>query len=176
MKEELIRVLKAKLDDINNNITSLVELNNKIDGEKDKLAYVKSILDGFKDGEDYDILKFVDLKKDDFNKVLGIVENDAEKIFSTDSCNYDGLVYLINGIKSGVSLTLTEEQKSGIEYLIRGLSSKEEEYEAVIDGLLLVKTRFEIDDVNVLNEKKNEYSNVLNKIDTNDYLEETDKA
>ena len=175
MREELIRVLNAKLDDINNNIDSLVELNNKIDGENDKLTYTKKILDIFKNGEDYDILKFVELKKDDFEKVLAIVENDAEKIFNTDSCNYDGLVYLIKGINNGVSLTLTEEQKSGIEYLIRGLNEKKEEYEAIIDGLILVKTRFEIDDIDILTNKKNEYSHTINKINANDYVDETDK-
>ena len=175
MKEELIRVLNTKLNDINKNINSLMEINNKIDVENEKLSYATRILNGFKDGETYNILNFVKLSKEDFEKVLEIVDNDVEKIFSTNSCNYDGLIYLINGINNGVSLSLTDEQKDGIEYLIRGLSSKEEEYEAVIDGLQLVKSRFPISDLEVLNKEKDNYMSIIDKFDANDYINETGK-
>ncbi len=175
MKEELIRVLNTKLNDINKNINSLMEINNKIDVENEKLSYATRILNGFKDGETYNILNFVKLSKEDFEKVLKIVDNDVEKIFSTNSCNYDGLIYLINGINNGVSLSLTDEQKDGIEYLIRGLSSKEEEYEAVIDGLQLVKSRFPISDLEVLNKEKDNYMSIIDKFDANDYINETGK-
>ena len=175
MKEELIRILNAKLNDINKNINSLMEINGKIDAENEKLSYATRILNGFKDGETYNILNFVKLSKEDFEKVLDVVDNDVEKIFSTNNCNYDGLIYLINGINNGVSLSLTDEQKNGIEYLIRGLSSKEEEYEAVIDGLQLVKSRFPISDLDVLNNEKENYTSIINKFDSKEYIDETDK-
>lgn len=175
MREELIRVLDVKLQDIEKNITSLTELNDKITNENEKLTYASKILELFKDGDDYNVLNFAKLSKDDFNKVLEIASNNADKVFSTDSCNYEGLVYLINGINSGVSLTLNEEQKSSIEYLIKGLSDKEEEYKAIIDGLILVKSRFPIDDIKVLNEEKESYKDIVNKIKNNNYVDDTDK-
>ena len=39
MKEELLRVLNVKLDDINSDINSLVELNKKIEDEENKLIH-----------------------------------------------------------------------------------------------------------------------------------------
>lgn len=175
MREELIRVLNNKLNDINKNIDSLVELNKKIDAENEKLSYATRILNGFKDGEEYNIMNFARLSKDDFNKVVSIVDNEASKVFGTSNCNYDGLIYLINGINSGVSLSLTEEQKSGIQYLINGLSDKEEEYQAIIDGLLLVKSRFPISDVDVLNSEKEKYTNIVERVEKEEYVSETDK-
>ncbi len=174
MKKELIRVLKKKLDDIKDNINSLNELNGKIKDEEGKLAYATKILEIFKSDHEYEIMNFSKLSKSDFESVLKVVNNDAEKIFSTGSCNYDGLVYLINGINNGVSLTLTDEQKSGIEYLIKGLQDKEEEYKSAIDGFNLVKTRYPISDVSELENKKNDYETVLDKIDDEKYITETD--
>lgn len=174
MKEELIRVLKNKLDDVNKNIDSLVDLNEKIESEEDNLAYASKIIDIFGQDGNYDIMNFAKLAKEDFDQVLTVLSNDAEKIFSTGSCNYDGLVYLINGINSGVSLTLTEEQKSGIEYFIRGIVDKKEEYKASIDGYNLVKTRYPINDVNKLNEIKDEYDELLEDLDKEKYVAETD--
>lgn len=176
MKEELLRVLNNKLDDINANIESLVELNNKIDQEENKLSYVKKILSIFKTEDNYQILNFAKLSKEDFNKVLDELGDDTKTIFSTTSCNYDGLVYLINGINSGVSLTLTEEQENSINILINGLDDKELDYEASIDGLQLVKARFAIDDVNVLNNEKDTFTSMINNLNNKHYIKNTDKV
>ena len=176
MKEELLRVLNTKLNDINANIDSLVELNDKIDNEEKKISYVRGILAIFKDDSDYNILKFANLNKDDFHHVLDELGEDASKVFNSDSCNYDGLVYLINGINNGVSLSLTDEQKNGIEYLIHGLDEKELDYEASVDGLQLVKARFPISDVNILKEEKEKYIDVLNNLNSNNYVSKTDKV
>ena len=176
MKEELLRVLNTKLNDINANIDSLVELNDKIDNEEKKVSYVRGILAIFKDDSDYNILKFANLNKDDFHRVLDELGEDASKVFNSDSCNYDGLVYLINGINNGVSLSLTDEQKNGIEYLIHGLDEKELDYEASVDGLQLVKARFPISDVNILKEEKEKYIDVLNNLNSNNYVSKTDKV
>ena len=174
MKEELIRVLKAKLDDTNANINSLVELNEKIDAEKEKLDYAKKILGLFKSDDGYNILNFVKLERNDFDKVLKIIANDDEKIFESESCNYDGLIYLINGINNGVSLTLTDEQKNGIEYLIQGLNKKSEEYSSTIEGLGLVKERFAVSNLDVLNGDKARYEKLLSNIDNEKYVDDTD--
>lgn len=174
MKEELIRVLKAKLDDTNANINSLVELNEKIDAEKEKLDYAKKILGLFKSDDGYNILNFVKLERNDFDKVLKIIANDDEKIFESESCNYDGLIYLINGINNGVSLTLTDEQKNGIEYLIKGLNKKSEEYSSTIEGLGLVKERFAVSNLDVLNSDKARYEKLLSNIDNDKYVDDTD--
>ena len=82
MKEELIRVLNAKLDDINANIDSLSELNKKIDEEQEKLAYVKGILGLFKTEEGYNILNFVKLSREDFDKIVQVVLKD-DTIFNS---------------------------------------------------------------------------------------------
>lgn len=175
MKEELIKILNAKLANINKNIASLIEINQKIDAENDKLSYATKILSGFKEDNSYNVLNFVKIGKEDFDKIIDIVDDDVKKIFNTGNCNYEGLVYLINGINNGVSLSLTEEQKSSIEYLVRSLIKKQEEYEAVIDGLLLVKDGFAINDVNVLNSEKEEYERIVDKVNNDKYIDETDK-
>ena len=109
MKEELLRVLNTKLDDINANIDSLKELNEKIENENNDLNYVNDILGLFKEEDKYNVLNFTKLDKENFDKVLGLVDN-LKDMFNTNSCNYDGLIYLINGINNGVSLSLTLEQ------------------------------------------------------------------
>ena len=173
MKEELLRVLNYKLNDIVSDINSLIELNNKIEEEKEKSSFVAKILDLFKENGSDNIMNFVKIEKDDFNRVLDLSEDDVKNVFGSNSCNYDGLVYLINGINSGVSLTLTDEQKNGIEYLIKSLNDKKKEFDSAIDGYTLVKSRYEINDVDELTKKKDEYQEVVDEIDKQNYLKDT---
>ena len=174
MKDELLRVLNNKLDDINSDIDSLEELNSKINNEENELSYVSRILDVFKNNHDNEIMNFPKLEKDDFNKILDILGNDVKMTFSSESCNYDGLVYLINGINDGVSLALTDEQKNAIEYLIQGLVDKAEEHKAAIEGFNLVKDRYLISDVDKLKDKKDDYIKVLDDLDKKQYVNNTD--
>ena len=176
MREELIRVLKAKLGDVNQKIDSLVELNRKIEDEKDKLDYASNVLSEFRDGDEYNILNFDKLTKEDFERILNIVDNDSNKLFDTNECSYEGLIYLIDGIKNGVSLNLTEEQRTGIEYLVRGVAEKEEEYGAIIDGLTLAKLRYGEEDVEALNQEKSTYINIVNDFNDKKYVKEIDKV
>ena len=175
MKEELIRVLNTKLDNIKVNIESLTELNSKIDTENGKLSYINGILDNFREDNSYNVLKFTNLSKEDFDNTMDILDSNIKEMFNTNSCNYDGLIYLINGINNGVSLSLTLEQENAINYYIQGMEGKVEEYEAVMDGLMLVKGRFEIDDLNILNEKEKTYENIVKKIENDNYVSETDE-
>lgn len=174
MKEELIRVLNSKLDNVKVNIDSLKEINGKIDDENEKLSYINSILDIFKKDNSYDVLNFTELTKENFENVLDIIGGNIKDMFKTSSCNYDGLAYLINGINNGVSLSLTLEQENAINYFLQGVEGKCEEYEATIDGLLLVKDHFNIADIDVLNEKRVTYEKVLDKLSKEDYVNEID--
>lgn len=174
MKEELIRVLNSKLDDLNSDIDSLVEINNKINDENNNLSYVSGILDLFKNNDENNILNFSKLNREDFDNVLDIIGSNAKEVFNTDSCNYDGLVYLINGINNGISLNLNEEQKNGIKFLINELNNKVDEYSSAIDGYELVKTRYEISDVSVLEKKREEYKTTISNLGHDDYIENTD--
>ena len=174
MKEELIRVLNIKLDDLNSDIDSLVEINKKIDSENESLSYVSSILDLFKDNDEKNILNFSKLSREDFEKALEIIGESARDIFNTDSCNYEGLVYLINGINNGISLELTDEQKNGINYLIDSLYKKVDEYTAAIDGYELVKTRYDVSDVAELEKRKESYNRTIESLSNEDYIEDTD--
>ncbi len=173
MREELVRVLNYKLDDINGDIEALVNLNNKIDEEKEKSSFIAGILDTFKENEGTNPLNLVNISKEDFERVLDIAGSEVKSIFETSSCNYDGLVYLINGINNGVSLSLTDEQKNGIEYLIKTLSDKKKEFDSAVDGYTLVKSRYEVNDVDTLRETKDEYAKIISGLDRRDYVKDT---
>ena len=170
MKEELLKILNTKLDDINNDINSLVELNEKISNEEEKLSYMNGILDLFKENNDHNIMNFSKLSKTDFNEVLDILVGDVKDIFSSPSCNYDGLVYLIDGINNGVSLTLTDEQKNAISYLIEKMVEKKNGYENSIEVYNVLKGQYEISDVNELEVKKENYLNVLSELNSEQYV------
>lgn len=176
MKEELLKVLNTKLDDIKKDINSLNELNKKIEEKEDLQEYTVNTLKSFKENDGYNILKFDGLSKEDFEKVISIVSNNAEKLFSTPSCNYDGLIYLIAGINKGVSLSLTDEQKSGIEFLIRGLNEKQKEFKTNIEKLQAEKARFKISDVDELEKEKEIYENIIRELDEEKYIVEIDEV
>ena len=170
MKEELIKVLNNKLNDIDGDIDSLIELNEKILKEEELLSYISKILDLFKEDNKDNIMNFSKLAKSDFNRIIDMLDGDVKDIFSSPSCNYDGLVYLINGINDGVSLTLTDEQKNGISYLIERLTEKKSEHESAVEGFNLVKNRYSISNVDELKTKKEKYLSVLEEIDNKQYI------
>ena len=174
MKDELKRVLNNKLGDINNDIESLNSLNIKIEEEREKSSFITGILDLFKGGSGNNLLNFAEISKEDFDRVVDILGEEVRDTFNSESCNYDGLVYLINGINSGVSLTLTDDQKNGIEKFIAKLGEKSNEFDSAIDGYALVKSRYEISDLDVLDKKKNEYEELLTDIDSDKYVKNTE--
>lgn len=174
MREELLKILKIKLDDIKINIESLKDLNGKINEAEKNLSYIEDMVGKFVDGSGYNVLNFNKFSKDEFENVLSIVRSDVRDIFSTNSCNYDGLIYLINGIKNGVSLSLTIEQENAINYFIQNLEEVKRHDMAVVDGLNLVKTRFAISDVDVLEDKKETYDGIIKKINSYKYVDDVD--
>ena len=174
MKEELLRILSVKLDDININIDSLTELNKKISKADSNLAYIKEMLNRFKDDDKNNVLNLTRFSSDEFDNILSLVSNDVSDVFKTKNCNYEGLVYLINGINNGVSLSLTIEQENAINYLIDGMEELMRKDMAVVDGLNLVKTRFAIDDVDVLNAKKEDFTKIIDELNNDKYVDEVD--
>ena len=157
MKEELLKVLNVKLESVNNNINALNNINEE--------------------GEDqYEINNFVGLDKENFDKVMKLMPDTTSEKFDTNSCNYDGLVYLINGINNGISLTLTNEQEEAIKLMINGLNDKKIEYLAKIEGINLAKGDLEEQDLNTLNEKKNVYNNILDEFENDNYVSEIDEV
>jgi len=175
MKEELLKVLETKLDSINKNIESLDLINTRLNGEEENLNYVQQILGYFKNEEDgYDINKFSLLDRENFDRCLELVPDSTKGKFQTNSCNYDGLVYLINGINNGIALTLTDEQQQAIELMLNGLSDKKIDYQARIDGIKLARDRLEVSDPNALELSKEKYQSLVNNLNNNDYIVETD--
>ena len=174
MKEELLRVLNKKLDDIKEKIASLIELNKKIDEENEKNSFVEGIIGLFKEDKENNLMSFVKIEKDDFARVLDVTGEDVKKVFDSESCNYDGLVYLISGINNGVSITLTDEQKNAIEYLITALEGKKAEIDNTVKEYETEKEKYEISDVKELKSQEREYNKVLDGIDKNEYLKDID--
>ena len=178
MREELLRVLNVKRESINNNIETLNKINNMLELEDSNLEYVDSILDIFKREEEdqYEINNFVGLDRDNFDKVMDLVPTTTKEKFETNSCNYDGLVYLINGINNGISLTLTNDQEEAIKLLINGLNDKRMEYVAKIEGIKLAKGDLEESSLDVLEGKQSTYNDVIDNLENNNYVSEVDEV
>ena len=177
MNEELLKVLNVKLESVNNNIDALNNINGMLDREYENLDYVEKILGIFDDGRNqYDIIKFSGLKREDFDKVMTLMPSDVSSKFSTTSCNYDGLIYLIDGINNGISLALTEEQEDAIKYMLNGVNDKKMEYIAKIEGIKLAKGDLEETNMDVLEEKQDIYYKIVDELDNNKYVSQVDEV
>lgn len=174
MKEELIRVLNNKLTSINSDIEALKELNKKEEEENEKLDFINGIINLFNENGEKNPMNFDKIDKEDFQRVLDIAGDEVKKLFNSGACNYDGLVYLISGIKNGVSITLTNEQLNGIEYLIQTLSERKNTLSTTIDGFNQEKSKYEVSDINELKTKKDKYTDVVNGINNNEYIKDID--
>ena len=172
MKEELIRVLNNKLDNINSDIDSLNDLNNKIDEENERLDFVSRILDLFNENGNNDPMNFDKVSKEDFERAIEMTGEEVERLFNGDICNYDGLVYLISGIRNGISITLTNEQVNSIEFFIQSLIEKKKELETTISGYKEEVSKYEISVVSELETKKEKYISVREDIENNDYIKD----
>jgi len=174
MKEELIRVLNSKLDSINSDIDALKELNKKEEEENEKLDFVNGIINVFDENGEKNPLNFDKIDKEDFGRAIDIAGDEVKRLFDSGACNYDGLVYLISGIKSGVSITLTNEQLNGIEFFIQTLTERKEALVKTIGEFDQEKSKYEISDVNELKTKKDKYSDVIKGIDNGEYIKDID--
>ena len=136
MKEDLIKVLNFKLKSITNDIDALNDIHAKMDDENAELKFVQNAINNFKGKErGFDIYNFVSIDRETFNKLLMELDDSVLKVFGTNSCNYDGLIYLIKGINDGISLSLTQEQIDAINLFIDKLLEKEKYYQEVLKNL-----------------------------------------
>ena len=174
MKEELLRVLNNKLNSINSDIDSLKELNKKEEEENEKLDFINNIINLFMENGEKNPMNFDKIDKEDFQRVLDIAGDETKNLFNSGACNYDGLVYLINGIKNGVSITLTNEQLNGIEFLIQTLTERMNTLKETISGFENEKTKYEVSDVNELKTKKDKYTDVIDGINKGEYIKDID--
>lgn len=176
MKDELLKILEIKLKYLTDNIEALNRMNANLERENKGLEYIRYVLELFEtsDGE-YSVYNFSKLDRDNFDKVMVELPHDVEVRFETGNCNYEGLIYLINGINSGISLKLTDEQSNAIHYMVDAVVNRQMDYLARIDGILLAKSHLDINDLDELTSIKERYTNIVEKINTNDYVEETDE-
>lgn len=175
MKDDLIKILNFKLKHITENIDELNTINGKIDDVNANLKYIQKTIENFKGEEHgFDIYKFAKIDRETFNKLLMELSDEVLVKFGTSSCNYDGLIYLINGINNGISLTLTQEQVEAINLFIDKLLEKEKEYQESINSLNTDKQKLEVQDLDVLKELENKYSMIIENIEDKKYVTEID--
>ena len=104
MKEELLKLLNVRLKFIIDNIEALEKMFKSLDVERENIKYYEDILNIFKDNEkEYNIFKFDTLDKDKFEKILSELPQEVKDNFTKPGCTYDGLLYLIRGINTGIS-------------------------------------------------------------------------
>lgn len=174
MKEELIRVLNNKLNNINSDIDALKKLNNKIDEQNEELSFVDELVNAFNDNGEKNPMNFDRINKEDFSRALEIAGDEVKNLFNSGACNYDGLIYLISGIKNGVSIALTNEQMNGIEYFIQALTNKKGEIDSKIEEFNQEKNKYEISDVNELKTKKDKYEDIIDGFNKKEYIKDID--
>src|SRR5574344_2339200 len=108
MQDRLIKILTVKIEAINKNIDNLNYLNGELLKNNNDLDYINDKISIFKTK---DILNFDKIEKEDFEKILLMVDPSIKEIFSDKTCNYQGIMYIIKGIREGISLELTANQE-----------------------------------------------------------------
>ena len=172
MEDKLLKILKIKIDAINRNIDNLNYLNGELERNNKDLGYVEEKLSLFADG---DILNFDNVSRDDFEKLLLMVDSSVSDIFKDKTCNYDGIIYIIEGIRKSISLELTKEQTNAIKSFIDGMNNKRDKIAETISNLTESKNRLPETDLSVLNDNLDNYNNIVSKFENKIYLEEIDE-
>ncbi len=169
MQDKLLNILKIRIDAINRNIDNLNYLNAELEKNTKDLNYIEEKIAIFKGGE---ILNFADLPREEFEKVLTMISPNVSDIFSDKTCNYQGIMYIIEGIKQGISLELTTEQENAIKTFIGEMINKKSSLEDVIANLNESKNKLpEVNMTNLTNSLK-DYQTIISKIDDNLYVTE----
>lgn len=171
MKDKIIKILKIKIDAINRNIDNLNYLNGELDKNNEDLNYIKDKINLFQDNE---ILDFDKIEKNDFEKLLSMLDEDITVIFNSTACNYDGILYIIKGIRQGINLVLTNEQKESILSFKNALSEKEKIFVSIIEDLNESKDRLPEDNLDILKEELNNYLEIISNLENDIYLTEID--
>ena len=158
MQDKLEKILNIKIDAINKNIDNLNYLNEELDKNNENLDYIKGMILLFKNNE---ILNFDKISKDDFEKILLMIDPSISDIFRSKTCSYEGIIYIIEGIRKSISLELTEEQNKAILSFIEGMRMKSLNLEDVIANLNESKNRLPEIDLNVLSNMLERYQEIV---------------
>lgn len=173
MQDRLIKILTVKIEAINKNIDNLNYLNGELLKNNNDLDYINDKISIFKTK---DILNFDKIEKEDFEKILLMVDPSIKEIFSDKTCNYQGIMYIIKGIREGISLELTANQEEAILKFIESLNRKSEELNETIQNLEESKERLPEVNLNILEESLENYQRIVNKLRENEYLVEIEEV
>ena len=173
MQDRLIKILTVKIEAINKNIDNLNYLNGELLKNNNDLDYINDKISIFKTK---DILNFDKIEKEDFEKILLMVDPSIKEIFSDKTCNYQGIMYIIKGIREGISLELTANQEEAILKFIESLNVKSEELNETIQNLEESKERLPEVNLNILEESLENYQRIVNKLRENEYLVEIEEV
>ena len=173
MQDRLIKILTVKIEAINKNIDNLNYLNGELLKNNKDLDYINDKISIFKTK---DILNFDKIEKEDFEKILLMVDPSIKEIFSDKTCNYQGIMYIIKGIREGISLELTANQEEAILKFIESLNVKSEEVNETIQNLEERKERLPEVNLNVLEESLENYQRIVTKLRENEYLVEIEEV
>ncbi len=173
MQDRLIKILTVKIEAINKNIDNLNYLNGELLKNNKDLDYINDKISIFKTK---DILNFDKIEKEDFEKILLMVDPIIKEIFSDKTCNYQGIMYIIKGIREGISLELTANQEEAILKFIESLNVKSEELNETIQNLEESKERLPEVNLNILEESLENYQRIVNKLRENEYLVEIEEV
>ena len=172
MEDKLLKILKIKIDAIDRNIDNLNYLNGELDKNNENLDYIDSKIYLFKDN---DILKFEEITREDFSKIISMVNSTVSEVFKDKACSYEGIIYIIEGIKKSISLELTNDQKNAIETFVNGMKEKRENLLDTINNLTESKSRLPETDLTVLTNNLDIYNNMVSKFENTLYLTEIDE-
>ena len=171
MQDKLLKILKIKMDAINRNIDNLNYLNGELDTNNKDLEYIEKMISSLNKD---DILSFDNISKEDFEKILSMIDPSVSEIFKDKTCNYQGIMYIIQGIRQGISLELTTAQHDAILAFLAGMKNKSFSLQDTIDSLKNSKERLPETDLTVLTNDLETYQEIVSKIEKNVYLTEVD--
>ena len=172
MQDKLQKILKIKIDAINRNIDNLNYLNGELEKNERDLNYIEEKINLFNGDE---LLNFDQISKEDFEKILLMIDSSITDIFKDKTCNYDGIIYIIEGIRKSISLQLTEEQTKAISSFVYGMKDKVVNLKEVISNLEESKNRLPETNLDNLSNQLDNYKNITSKLDDNLYLVEMKK-
>ncbi len=171
MQDKLLKILRIKIDAINRNIDNLNYLNAELEKNTEDLNYIQDKIDIFGNQQ---VLNFDSLPRDDFEKVLLMIDPSVSDIFEDKACNYQGIMYIIDGIRQGISLRLTPEQENAIQVFIQEMINKKTVLEDVISNLNESKEKLPETDMQILSSELKKYQTIVSKLEEKLYLTEID--
>ena len=172
MQDKLQKILNIKIEAIETNIDNLNYLNNELDKNNSDLDYINSKIALFNDG---DILEFDSILIDDFNKIISMINPIVKETFDNKACNYQGIMYIIKGIRDGISLELTSLQEDAIKLFIKEMNTKSDELKETISNLLDSKEKLPETNLDVLEASLKGYEEIISKLTSNSYLTEIEE-